>query len=270
MLRYFVFVHLFCIVVLSLFLNEARAAYLTLQPVAHNEPAFLNRDQAMAVISGSKQPGILEHLLVRPASEKVRQSRMSIMLHYPSIGQKDVDTDIRQWITGIADAFEQHFNYDALMQEMSTDGLGRRIELYSVYGVSRPSSKAISFTFELWNDTGGEHANLDVITLNYSLINGQRLELSDIFGRPDEALQLMSAWTRSILSKRYGSIRTQMLKSGTEPLVENFSSLTLIPNGICINFQPYQVATWEMGVQKVEMPLEALQPAEPLKIFWGK
>ena len=232
---------------------------------ASEEDTSDSKAQAIAEISGSKQPGVIDHLLMRPLPNEAKDTSMSIMLCYPSIGRKDIDSDIRRWITEIADAFEQHFDYRALPFESGT-----QIELTSLYSVSQPSSKAISITFELWNYTGGEHANLDVVTLNYSLINGQRIELSDIFGKPDEALQLMSKWARSILSSRYGLGRKQMVMNGTAPLVENFSSLTLTPKGVCINFQPYQVAGWEMGVQKVEMPLEALAAAQPLSIFWEK
>ena len=60
----------------------------------------------------------------------------------------------------------------------------------------------------------------------------------------------------------------QMLKDGTEPLVENFSSLTLTPEGICINFQPYQVAPWAAGPQRVDMPLAELAAAGPEARIW--
>ena len=81
----------------------------------------------------------------------------------------------------------------------------------------------------------------------------------------------MSAWSRQELARRFGAGRpAQMLKDGTEPLVENFSSLTLTPEGICINFQPYQVAPWAAGVQKVNMPLEELLQARPLLALWGR
>ena len=228
--------------------------------------------EAIAEISGSPHPGVIDHLLVRPLPNREQHTPMSIMLCYPSIGRKDVDTDIRQWVTEIADAFEQHFDLSAfLFDTESLNGyLPASVELKSEYTVSKPSAKAISITFELWNYTGGEHANIDVVTLNYSLINGQRIGLSDIFANPDEALQLMSQWTRTTLSNRYGSGRKQMVLTGTEPLVENFSSLTLTPTGVCINFQPYQVAGWEMGIQKVDMPLEALVAAQPLTVYWGR
>ena len=283
-----------------LLLENASASTLPLDPY---QPEILNDTQANAAPQGSRlqaknthrppkttkeisanksnafapiheTTNIIEHLLIRPKlAESIDQTPLSIILAYPSIGRSDVDTDIRRWITEIADNFEQHFNLSFLELEPSwplEDNLPKKIELHAIYDVSQPSPRALSITFELWNQTGGEHGNLDVLTLNYSLINGQRLGLSDIFANPVLALKLMSDWSRKILNDRYGLGRKQMVDSGTEPRIENFSSLTLTPSGVCINFQPYQVANWEMGVQKVDMPLEELSRAEPLTIFWDR
>ena len=233
----------------------------------------ISANKAKAVAPIDDTSNIIEHLLIRPKSDDyIDSSPLSITLAYPSIGRSDIDSDIRRWITEIADTFEQHFNRTIL--DLDSDWLTTsqpsKVELHSIYDISHPSSKAVSITFELWNQTGGEHGNLDVLTLNYSLINGQRLSLSDIFANPNLALKLMSDWSRKILNDRYGLGRKQMVDSGTEPLIENFSSLTLTPKGVCINFQPYQVASWEMGVQKVEMPLDELRGAQPLTIFWDR
>ena len=225
------------------------------------------KEQAIQAISGSRNPGIIEHLLIRPGPNA---SKDMSMLCYPSIGRMDVDTDIRNWVTEIADTFEQHYDANFLNFSVDNNSLGdNNVELHAVYKISQPSSKALSITFELWNKIDGDHSNIDILTLNYSLINGQRLSLSDIFAKPDLALQLMSNWSRRSLNNRYGLSRKQMIDNGTEPLLENFSSLTLTPKGVCINFQPYQVASGELGIQTVEMPLEELASAQPLKIFWG-
>ena len=118
---------------------------------------------------------------------------------------------------------------------------------------------------------GDSQGNLDVITLNFNMLTGQRLGLVDIFEDPDAALAIMSAWSRKILTPRLGGMRQQqMLRTGLTPVPENFASLTLIPSGIRINFQPYQVAPGMAGAQKVDIPLEELLPAHPLLLLWGK
>lgn len=246
--------------------------------------------QAAASISGSPWPGVIDHLLQRPLPDETAQpGKAEIHINYPSFGNRNIDADIRGWVNGVAEAFQSHLDLDSITSTDTDENLEAAIdsltsgeapadedgkpafELWGNYSVSRPSPASVSITFELWNYTGAPHANMDVITLNYSLLNGQRLSFVDLFEKTDLALELMSKWSRKELANRLGSSRrSQMLNDGTEPIIENFSSLTLTPEGICINFQPYQVAPWDAGAQKVIMPLEELMPSSPLLALWGK
>ncbi|MDE5833725.1 MAG: RsiV family protein [Desulfovibrio sp.] len=249
---------------------------------------------AVKTISGAKWPGIIDHLLQRPQPDDPEFGKgFNIHISYPSIGDKLVDGDIRHWVSQIASAFESHLDSsqlgdgtneeidnqiarylqdDDLISDLAaTDDETKSFELFGNYSVSRPSKSAISVTFELWNYSNNGPGTLDIITLNYNLRNKQRLNFVDIFERPDVALELMSNWTRKNLGPRleaggYG----HMLETGTMPLVENFSSLTLTPDGIRINFQPYQIAPMEAGAQKIDMPLSELLPSGPLLALWDK
>lgn len=240
-------------------------------------------EAAATLISGSEFPGVIDCLLQRPAPGE-SQTGPNIHISYPSIGNSMVDEDIREWVTGLADAFATHLNLETVdlsgymgnfdpdaILNAPCDTVKETFELRGEYKVSRPSDKAVSIAFEIWNYTGNPEANLDILTLNYSLLTGQRLSLVDIFEKPDIALQLMSQWSRKVLEPRLGAARrAAMLAEGTEPYVENFSSITLTPEGICINFQPWQVASIEAGIQRVVMPLEELMPSSPLLALWGK
>lgn len=239
------------------------------------------KHDAATRISGSQWPGIIDHVLQKPLPNQ-DSGHANILVNYPSLGNNEIDNDIRNWVSAIASAFESHLDLDDLADadfggdllpddEFTPSGEKRRFELFGSYSVSRPSPNAVSITFELWNYTGSNHGNLDIITLNYSLLTGKRLEFVDMFEEPEVALRMMSEYARTSLEPRLGAARhTQMLKDGTEALTENFSSLTLTPGGICINFQPYQVAPWAAGIQKVEMPVEKLLPAGPFLAIWGK
>lgn len=244
-------------------------------------------ESASIAISGSPWPGVLDHLLERLPDQNINQTtKPAIHINYPSFGNKTVDRDIREWVDSIANAFEEYLVIPEPVQEEQDFEIGRflldddlnlpaqeekNFELWGNYQISRPSRNAVTVIFELWNYTGSEQGNLDILTLNYNLLSGQRLSLVDIFTHPDIALELMSSWTRKKLKDRFGgNMGNKNLEDGTMPLIENFSSLTLTPNGICINFQPWQVAEWAAGIQKVEMPLEALKEAEPLLALWDK
>lgn len=224
------------------------------------------RDNAASIISGSRKPGTIEHQLVRDEG-----GNPVINISYPSVGSKEIDSDIRHWVTGIATTFEQSCSNGSFGTGSTLDGERPPFELWGSYSVTAPSPAGLSITFEVWTYTGGAHGNLDVMTLNYSLLTGQRLGLVDLFEDPDLALNLMSTWAYKELSRRLGGMRQeQMLRTGLTPVPENFASLTLTPQGVRINFQPYQVAPWAAGAQKVDMPLEQLLPASPLLRLWGR
>ena len=202
-----------------------------------------------------------------PDSPATDAPGLQIHINYPSVGSKEIDADIRQWVTGLADAFAA--NATAFTLPGVEDPLPS--ELWGSYAIAAPSPAGLSLTFEIWTYTGGAHGNLDVLTLNYSLLTGQRLGLVDLFEDPDAALQIMSAWAYKKLSQRLGGMRQeQTLRTGLTPVPENFASLTLVPEGVRMNFQPYQVAPWAAGAQKVTIPLEELQPARPLLRLWGR
>ncbi|MDR3361737.1 MAG: DUF3298 and DUF4163 domain-containing protein [Desulfovibrio sp.] len=218
---------------------------------------------AASAISGSRQPdkpGITDHLLKRSN----RPGRPEINITYPSLGRSDIDADIARWAANMADAFD-----DCFVGENNAPDTKDPYELSGTYAVSCPSAAAVSLTFDIWTYTGGAHGNRDIITLNYSLITGQRLDIVDIFEDVDAALELMSQWSRKELFTRFaGSRMERMIREGTEPVIENFSSLTLTPMGVRIRFQPYQVAPWAAGAQDVDIPLEELADARPFLPIW--
>lgn len=252
------------------------------------------KTSAINALSGSPWPGIIDHLLQKsPFNEQGEAVNANIHINYPSLGNRAVDTDIRNWVANLANTFESHldasqfsigslepdqndllfFQDDDLNSDQALKELPpvSQFELFGNYTVSRPSDAAISITFEIWNYINNNQGNLDILSLNYNLLNNQRLEFVDIFEDPERALELMSNWSRKKLAHRLEAAgSTQMLLNGTTPLLENFSNLTLVPEGVYINFQPYQVAPYEAGAQKVLMPLEELLSAGPMLALWGQ
>lgn len=212
--------------------------------------------------------GMAERLLQRQG----RQTMPDISIAYPVLGHAAVDEDVRRWAGSIADTFETEM---AALFETS-EVLGEtpdvsRYALHGTYTVLRPSQEAVSLVFEIWTYTGGAHGNLDIITLNYSLITGQRLNFVDIFEDVDKALSLLSGQSRKVLSRRLaGGRMDQWILDGTTQDVNNFSSIGLTRQGVRVYFQPYQVAAWAAGAQEVDIPLEELLPAKPFLTLWDR
>lgn len=281
----------FCLAAAWLLFFSAGAGAVAVNPAYKTHPAEpearKSPEAAAEAISGSRYPGILDHLLVSPFEQEDENGPLQVHINYPSTGKREVDADIRSWVANLADVFARHLEIAALpdspaLPEESADGFlqdndlnippveKKSYELWGDYTVSRPSENAISITFEIWNYAGNPEGNLDILTLNYNLANDQRLDLVDIFEYPDQALNLMSRYSRKVLETRLGPAgRSRMLQDGTEPLAENFASLTLTRDGVTVNFQPWQVAPWEAGIQRVEIPLTELLAANPLMSLWN-
>ena len=100
---------------------------------------------------------------------------------------------------------------------------------------------------------------------------GSLIDLYDVFGNLDIALDQMGRYSAKVLARSLGDMYNEdMLRSGTAPEAENFSAFALIPAGIRIFFQPYQVAPWAAGPQTVDIPLDALPGSDPRLSLWGK
>lgn len=192
----------------------------------------------------------------------VHDARTDIDMRYPTFANAAVSADVRQWAHHLADAFRAGLEEEEPLPFKSTLKVG--------YTVSHPSPAAVSITFDVYTYTGGAHGNLDLITVSYALDSGRRLTLDDIFGDVETALARMSAFAYANLASSLGDMRVDdMLRSGTTPDVDNYSSIALTPDGIRIHFQPYQVAPWAAGPQHVDMSLDELAEADPHRELWG-
>lgn len=243
----------------ALLAAAADAAAITARlPAAADPRADIPGDDGGMILR--EPPAVSDHLLHRfgPAGAP------EIAILYPAFGDPRVDGDIRRWLEGLADTFEGDHAGIAAGAES-----GPPWEMTGSYAVSWPSPDAVSVIFELWMYAGGPRGSFDVITRTYSFLSGRPLGLADIFEDVEAALEIMSAASRTELSRRFaGSPSFRMIRAGTAPEAENFSSISLGPRGVRIHFQPCQVAPWEAGAQTVDIPLEALAPARPLERLW--
>jgi hypothetical protein len=105
--------------------------------------------------------------------------------------------------------------------------------------------------------------------LNYNLSNDQTIVLSDLFQPGADYLDVMSAYTRNVLSRRLADKEDkEMIEKGTEPSADNFQNWNIKPNGLLITFDESQVASYVAGAQTVLIPYSILKnitsPKSPL------
>ena len=190
---------------------------------------------------------------------------IEIDVHYPVFGKMLIDQDIALWAHRVVETFTRGLGDDQANQRQA------RNELMVNYTVSYASSRSLTVTYEIWTYTGGIHGNNDIITLSYDVESGQRLLFEDTIVATDIALERLAAYCSNALRQILGAdLDEAMLKNGTAPELNNYSSFSLFPAGLRIHFQPYQVAPFAAGAQRVDVPLEVILDAGPHLELWGR
>ena len=197
----------------------------------------------------------------RDAVVSRQTGKLQIRVHYPITGNARVDADVADWAHQAVDTFQNTYGEEP--------DLGVPYELETTYSTTRSTPSVLSIVWKTASYTGGAHGNLEITCLNYDLRTGRRLDLADLFKDPEKALQLMSAWSQKELARSLGEDTDEdMIRDGVAPDLRNFANLTLTPQGLRIEFQPYQVAPWAAGPQRVDMPLAELAAAGPEARIW--
>ena len=181
---------------------------------------------------------------------------------YPELGIPSIDEEAKQWAEQAVQSFV-----------IESEGVETDIpyELKGEYSLVRPSDNVVTIVWNIWMFTGGAHGMLEIATFSYDTQTGQLLDLENLFGDVQQALNIFSTNAQERLSESLGNMLVEdMLKSGTSPDLDNFTAFAPIPNGIRLYFQPYQVAPWAAGMQEVEIFLSELEDAEPKAAYWGK
>lgn len=208
-------------------------------------------------------PGV-KNLLIRRGGN----GEPAISIYYPEVGVASVDEALKKFAEDMAAGYEKELqeSYGDSAEKPSSWGSWDETGFFTV---SRPNPDVLSVTFNIGYYTGGAHGQLLIAVQNYDLKTGARLELKDLFARPQEAIEILSRLSESKLRESLGpDLEEDMLKSGTAPDPDNFLNLSLQPDGLTVEFQPYQVGPWSIGLQHVEISLQELDPAGPNPAVW--
>ncbi len=205
---------------------------------------------------------------------KEKEGRPHVFYFYPKTGNSVVDKIVYDRITRDANDF-----FDIVAKEKRDGADAKSLEhwnRYSNYKISRPSDNAINIAFGFGGYQGGRAPWNYEESLYFRLPDGKEMGFNDFFDNPQMALKLMSAWSRKHLEgllikqgmapNKIKSERERFAE-GTAPTKQNFSALTLRPDGIDIHFGYYQVRVGEDP--DTFMPLRELKKAGPKAQIWG-
>ncbi len=205
---------------------------------------------------------------------KEKEGRPHVFYFYPKTGNSVVDKIVYDRITRDANDF-----FDIVAKEKRDGADAKSLEhwnRYSNYKISRPSDNAINIAFGFGGYQGGRAPWNYEESLYFRLPDGKQMGFNDFFDNPQMALKLMSAWSRkqlkAVLIKQ--GLSPDQIKSaseniaeGTAPTKQNFSALTLRPDGIDIHFGYYQLGV--LAYPEIFIPLRELKKAGPKAQIWG-
>lgn len=192
----------------------------------------------------------------------------AISIYYPALGNPAIDQNLREFAEKLADNYEKDVEAPEESGEERPDSYGNWEET-GFFTVERPGPDVISITFNIYSFMGGAHGQLLIDVRNYDLKNGKQLDFADLFADPEKALEILGRISAERLRESLGDdAEEEMIRAGTEPTIANFDNLSLLANGVAVEFQPYQVGPWAIGQQRVEISLRELAPAGPSKFVW--
>lgn len=115
---------------------------------------------------------------------------------------------------------------------------------------------SFKFDFDFYSD-GAAHPGLVSTTLNYDLAQGRELALGDLFQPGSDYLGAISTYCIAELGKQ--PFFDEAFTTGADPTIENYRNWNLLPEGLLITFDAYQVAPGAAGPQQVVVPWAQLE-----------
>jgi hypothetical protein len=115
-----------------------------------------------------------------------------------------------------------------------------------------------SFKFDsrFYSD-GAAHPGLTSTTLNYDLGQGRELALGDLFIPNSNYLEAIANYCMMELGRQPGFDGPWL--EGARPTAENYRNWNIMPDGLLVTFDTYQVAPGASGPQQVLVPYAQLQ-----------
>lgn len=116
------------------------------------------------------------------------------------------------------------------------------------------SDNADNYTFSTTEYSGGAHGLASTKTFTFSP-TGQLVTLNNLFTNGSAGLSEVAPYVKKQLAATLPKSDQAFLSDGTAPTADNYGTFTVQSGSITFIFDPYQVAPYSDGQQKVTVPL---------------
>ncbi len=183
-----------------------------------------------------------------------------IEAYYPLTQNKNANDAFTAFIAEQVLQFKQDTGVENLDPQMALD-LGLNADRkYSLTIDYEPvvSDTIYSYEFTTSFDTGGAHPNQFAKTFSFRN-DGAVVELADLFQSGKNYLDPISKYVQAELKKREFA-DADWIAEGAAPKLDNYQNFVIEDTGIEFIFDPYQVAAYAAGTQRVLVPYSVLNP----------
>lgn len=199
-------------------------------------------------------------LVTKDVTEDNKQSKYTIEVHYPLLEgpsspridpfNREVNATIQKEI----DSFKQSVADYAKTTNPPATLPGSSLKIDYVVTLGQDGLLSVQYT-ESTYFTGAAHPNSVTFVTNYDLNKGKMLALANLFKPGVDYLKPISDYSLNVLKQHVQIIEAE----GAAPKAENYNSWNLDEKGLMITFDPYQVAAYAYGPQRIFIPYSQLK-----------
>jgi Deacetylase PdaC/Protein of unknown function (DUF3298) len=205
-------------------------------------------------------------ITTRKQDEKIQAQKFSIDIAYPQLtgGSGARVENFNQAMSDFVAQEARNFKAQNKKTLQAESGKGSENTPENAldirYNVVHADKDLISVLYTVYVYTGGAHGNAASRAFNYDLSRGEMLELSDLFEPNSNYIKLIADYSINALKKRRIS-DDSWIESGAGAKSQNYASWNIVPQGLMITFDAYQVAAYALGSQEVIVPFSVLKGA---------
>lgn len=206
-------------------------------------------------------PGSMSSVEAKKIGE-VRQSPVfEVDIEYPELklpGREEIARKVNNDIRSHADAAARSFGSEiGGMRSFSTSTITARYKVE--YLNENIFSYAMNYSAYA---SGAAHPNNYSETYTYDLRSGGLAAMRDLFKPGSSYLETIADYARAEVLRRFADSetaeQTKWIQDGTAGRAENYRNFLIGQDGLVILFDPYQVAPYAAGTQRVVIPYAAL------------
>lgn len=204
--------------------------------------------------------------LVEWPSEQVRRETIAestreyeITAYYPVTKTEAITSIFRNFVQDQIVTFKS----DAVAAGALPEGY--RAMVLDISYEEQKNDAADNYVFLIYVDTGGAHGLSATTTYSFTK-TGEQVSLSRLFTNGTRGLSAVADYVKKELSKNELT-NAQWVTEGAAPTEENYRNFTIQPDSVTFIFDPYQVAAYAAGIQKVTVPVAVFKTIANPEIF---